>query len=738
MKQILKKSWLLTLGLLLTFIFMMQVLANTSAANDRVVALSDRTTKNVTDNLTITSQQLKTLGNGKAYSTDENDWNPHTIHWADFDPSSEMKVVTYSGDNADKWKTLTTKQAAIKWEANNPGWIVVAGINGDFFDINSTGQPTGNFMQSGDMYRAQTAGEVQRKTIGWNADGSVIVGDPTISTTMSLKVLTDDSKVKDEVVISTINKTPTDAGVTLLTNHMNANVDLTGFNVYDCEYSINRISSGGYIFVKGKVLGKVELGAGSVPGDDHFYLVSKDNTLDEMIAAGDLVKCEYSYTDNWSNVQNSIGYIHQVLNNGAPIPEHAGSKDAFIYTTHPRTLIGFREDGSTVFMAVEGRGKPIDRKVGVSLYEAGEILADLGCVTGYNLDGGGSTTLIARNPLGGFDVINDPSDGNERADGNHCLVVMRDPGFRVNDTESEFDRAVVKLDVTDKEAYDKISNIKVTLNGETKDYTGEELIFTNVMRDTDYEIKVTYDGLDAYDAKTITSSTYAKVSVPEYDAPNPGLSISKVNGSSVEITKDETLAHSSWIKNVVVYINDVVYQMGDNSTILCDELKVNTEYEIYYSFDVHDPSGHIIPVTTAKFTFKTLAYNLPNIVSISESLKTSSTLVVKYQYEDENKVVTNAYILCDDTQYPVDKVSGTVSINGLDFANNSYEVKLVLEYKNEAGRTVMIESEPLVYDATNVEPAPKPSTGCNMASVEVFISLISLTAVLGFVLRKRS
>ena len=45
------------------------------------------------------------------------------------------------------------------------------------------------------------------------------------------------------------------------------------------------------------------------------------------------------------------------------------------------------------------------------------MLLDLGADTGLNLDGGGSTTLVAR-PLGGTSATlrNTPSDGSERAD----------------------------------------------------------------------------------------------------------------------------------------------------------------------------------------------------------------------------------------------------------------------------------------------------------------------------------
>ena len=69
--------------------------------------------------------------------------------------------------------------------------------------------------------------------------------------------------------------------------------------------------------------------------------------------------------------------------------------------------------------------------------------------------------------------------------------------------------------------------------------------------------------------------------------------------------------------------------------------------------------------------------------------------------------------------------NGTISLSGLDFANNTYNIKLVLEYKNDAGRIVILESEVLTYEASNNTPAPNPSPsgGCSMGSVKLFISL---------------
>ncbi|MBE6484645.1 MAG: phosphodiester glycosidase family protein [Actinomycetaceae bacterium] len=73
----------------------------------------------------------------------------------------------------------------------------------------------------------------------------------------------------------------------------------------------------------------------------------------------------------------------------------------------PRTLIGQKEDGTFVFVVVDGRNKGYSR--GATMIEAAEIMQSLGCVTAYNLDGGGSSTMYFNG-----EVINQPSNGGER------------------------------------------------------------------------------------------------------------------------------------------------------------------------------------------------------------------------------------------------------------------------------------------------------------------------------------
>ena len=74
----------------------------------------------------------------------------------------------------------------------------------------------------------------------------------------------------------------------------------------------------------------------------------------------------------------------------------------------PRTGLGMIEANHFVFVVVDGRSPGYSR--GVTMTEFAQIFADLGCTVAYNLDGGGSSTMVFDG-----DLVNDPlGRGEER------------------------------------------------------------------------------------------------------------------------------------------------------------------------------------------------------------------------------------------------------------------------------------------------------------------------------------
>ena len=71
--------------------------------------------------------------------------------------------------------------------------------------------------------------------------------------------------------------------------------------------------------------------------------------------------------------------------------------------SNPRTAIGIKSDGTYLFVVSDGR---TDESEGLSLQELAECMKELGAVTAYNLDGGGSSTMVFNGS-----VVNTPTGG---------------------------------------------------------------------------------------------------------------------------------------------------------------------------------------------------------------------------------------------------------------------------------------------------------------------------------------
>lgn len=72
-------------------------------------------------------------------------------------------------------------------------------------------------------------------------------------------------------------------------------------------------------------------------------------------------------------------------------------------TSNPRTAIGVISPLHYVFVVSDGR---TDESEGLSLYELAQFMQELGVETAYNLDGGGSSTMVFNGT-----VINQPTSG---------------------------------------------------------------------------------------------------------------------------------------------------------------------------------------------------------------------------------------------------------------------------------------------------------------------------------------
>ena len=129
---------------------------------------------------------------------------------------------------------------------------------------------------------------------------------------------------------------------------------------------------------------------------------------------------------NYQNyVKNGTKLVHAV--SGADILVTNGDLTAKATTDSlaPRSLIGMTEDGTVIIGVIDGRQAAISN--GASFARCALWMKSLGATTVLNLDGGGSTNLILRNPsTDSYTVCNSPSDGSLRKIHTSLLIALKE------------------------------------------------------------------------------------------------------------------------------------------------------------------------------------------------------------------------------------------------------------------------------------------------------------------------
>jgi hypothetical protein len=123
------------------------------------------------------------------------------------------------------------------------------------------------------------------------------------------------------------------------------------------------------------------------------------------VAAGDAGSGNYTPRGGDGAVQVAVG--------GNLVLVQDGVVTTASHPKNPRTAVGFSADGLKMWLVtVDGRSTA---SAGMTYVELGNYIKSLGADDALNLDGGGSTTMVARMPgATSVSVRNTPSDGAQR------------------------------------------------------------------------------------------------------------------------------------------------------------------------------------------------------------------------------------------------------------------------------------------------------------------------------------
>lgn len=332
-------------------------------------------------------------------------------------------IVTYGGVLTDRSSVADTANAL-----EGEGYRVVAGINGDFYNV-STGLPIGLVITDG-VLRSSDAGYY---AIGFRADGTAVLGKPGVKVSADLGYAVDDgsgSPVELIRPVIAVNKARTNSGVFLYTYDFNARhttgTTEAGVNVV-CTVEQGQLAIGSTVTAR---VERVEETTVTAIQPDQIVLSANanadayyTNALRNM-SAGSEVTLTVSANAGWDDVEYAVGALYCLAENGAVASGLAAG-------VNPRTAVGQKADGTLVFYTIDGRRSGYS--IGASLTQVGQRLVELGCETVLCLDGGGSTNLAVTTPDStDASIINRPSESNRKVTNQIFLVASNRSSGRLD------------------------------------------------------------------------------------------------------------------------------------------------------------------------------------------------------------------------------------------------------------------------------------------------------------------
>lgn len=297
------------------------------------------------------------------------------------------------------------------------GHRVVAAINGDVwggYSSSSAHAPNGQHVHDGEII---TATRIKRPTFGILADGSPRIGDVGVDVTINLP---DGITV---LGVDRVNKARRFNDLVLYTRRFGSST-LTGTG--GVEVVLDPLGATLRPNATFSAVATLVRGGGNTPIPPGMIVLSADGLSESAlrsIAVGSTLTFTTTIDTGWEGVQQAIGGREWVLRDGGTyIYPRPSSADQI----HPRTAVGVTAGGDLVLIVVDGRQAGYSD--GTTLPDLAELFRQRGAVHALNLDGGGSTTLLVREPGDvSASLANEPSDGRQRPVSNSLLVISTTP-----------------------------------------------------------------------------------------------------------------------------------------------------------------------------------------------------------------------------------------------------------------------------------------------------------------------
>ena len=301
--------------------------------------------------------------------------------------------------------TIVGRETVSAMQRDVSSQMTTIGVNGDFFSWHG-GWPSGLLMRGGVVEHQSALG---RAAVGVDADGVLHVDrvpwygrwHAADVTWQPVSQLNEPPRANAIALFTPVwgAKTPATKGVTVVLGGFppaTPRRDLTGV--------VQSVLTNTSVAVPPD--GAVLVGRGTAA-----------SALEQQATVGAPLTVRIPLRDEWASVTDAVSSGPTLVKDGRPI-FNAGEALTKVQLRgrDPRTAIGQRADGTIVLLAVDGR-QP-GWSIGITNWDLANTLVRYGCVTGFGLDSGGSTTVAFDGKL-----LNRPSDqGGERPVGESLVI----------------------------------------------------------------------------------------------------------------------------------------------------------------------------------------------------------------------------------------------------------------------------------------------------------------------------
>ena len=174
-------------------------------------------------------------------------------------------------------------------------------------------------------------------------------------------------------------------------------------------YNMSTGEPGGLLIMNGKEWHAIDGGG--------FFGITKEGKA--------VIGTQAEYNNNYrGQLTDAVGGFGTMLIRDGEIA--VSRTDSYYNDRAPRTAVGITKTGKVVLMVLDGRQDPYS--AGGSMQEIAQIMFEAGCVDAVNLDGGGSTTFVAKQQGSeNLEVISSPSDGAARSVSTSLMMVSTAP-----------------------------------------------------------------------------------------------------------------------------------------------------------------------------------------------------------------------------------------------------------------------------------------------------------------------